>query len=145
MKIYSYHVTQKVKTLCDKLNIIVIFIPASLTGKYHHVDVCYAGPFEQTYTQYRTAWFVKQLQKAYKGEEGAYRHKSKNFIRPSMVRCVLWANMAHEKMKLQKETFKRKAKELYMASEDEEMTVLMQDHYAGKFKCSYNPAPWAKK
>ena len=62
-----------------------------------------------------------------------------------MVRCVLWANTAYEKMKLRKDTFKRKAKELYMAGEDEEMTALMEDPYAGKFKSSYNPAPWAKK
>ena len=54
-------------------------------------------------------------------------------------------SMAFEKMRTKKALFKRKAKELYMAGEDEEMALLMPDHYAGKFKSSYKPAPWAKK
>ena len=87
---------------------------------------------------------MKQLEKSYNGEEGAYRKKSLNYIRPSMVKCVLWANMAFEKMRTKKAMFKRKAKELYMAGEDAEMAVLMPDHYAGKFKSSYEPSPWAK-
>ena len=50
----------------------------------------------------------------------------------------------HCKMRTKKAMFKRKAKELYMAGEDAEMAVLMPDHYAGKFKSSYEPSPWAK-
>ena len=48
-------------------------------------------------------------------------------------------------MKQKKAMLKKKAAELYMAGEDIEMAALMNDHYAGKFKSSYNPKPWAKK
>ena len=112
---------------CGLFNIIVIFILASLTWKYQLVDVCFAGTFKNYYTQFWTNWFVKQLEKAYNGEEGAYRKKSLNYIRPSMVKCVLWANTAFEKMRTKKAMLKRKAKELYMAGEDEEMAALMPD------------------
>ena len=61
-----------------------------------------------------------------------------------MTLCGIWANQAYEKMKLKKATFKRKAKDLYMRGEDTEMAALMPDHYAGKFKSSYNPKPWSK-
>ena len=59
--------------------------------------------------------------------------------------AICAANRAYEKMKLQKEMFKRKAEELYMRGEDVEMAALMPEHYAGKFKKSYNPAPWSNK
>ena len=49
-----------------------------------------------------------------------------------------------QEMKLQKSMFAKKAKSLYMNGEDEEMAALMPDFYAGKFKKSYNAAPWAK-
>ena len=41
--------------------------------------------------------------------------------------------------------FKRKTVELYMAGEDTGMAAPMDQHYAGKFKASYNSAPWVKK
>ena len=59
--------------------------------------------------------------------------------------CVVWANPAYEKMLLQKPIFKRKAQEPYMIGEDAEMAALMPDHYAGKYKKSYDPAPWSNK
>ena len=90
------------------------------------------------------AWFVKQLRKAYNHKEGAYMPKSLNYIKPSISLCVVWVNLAYEKMKKHKSMFKRKAVELYMAGEDTEMAALMDQHYAGKFKSSYNSAPWAK-
>ena len=40
---------------------------------------------------------------------------------------------------------KKKAQDLYMRGEDKEMAALMDDHYAGKFKSSYDPdLPWSK-
>ena len=68
--------------------------------------------------------------------------KSLNYIKPSMAMCLVWANRAYEKMK-KKKMFKKKAEDLYMRGEDEEMAGLMNDHYAGKFKSSYDPEhPW---
>ena len=41
--------------------------------------------------------------------------------------------------------FKKKAEDLYMRGEDEEMAALMPDYYAGKFKASYDPEySWSK-
>ena len=41
--------------------------------------------------------------------------------------------------------FKKKAQDLYVRGEDKEMAALMDDHYAGKFKSSYDPElPWSK-
>ena len=71
--------------------------------------------------------------------------KSLNYIKPSISFCVVWVNLAYEKMKQQKAMFKRKVVELYMAGEDTKMAALMDQHYAGKFKNSYNSPPWAKK
>lgn len=34
--------------------------------------------------------------------------------------------------------------DLHVNGEDEEMAALMLDFYAGKFKKSYNAAPWVK-
>ena len=138
------HITKKVKEKCEKLNIIVIFIPASLTYKYQFVDLYFAATFKKFYSNAWTAWFVGQLQKAYENKEGAYRPKSLNYIKPSMSLCIIWANQAYEKMKLKKPMFKRKAKDVYMRGEDVEMAALMPDHYAGKFKSSYEPDAWAK-
>ena len=61
-----------------------------------------------------------------------------------MSLCIIWANQAYEKIKLKKPMFKRKAKDVYMRGEDVEMAALMADHYAGKFKSSYEPHAWAK-
>ena len=138
------HITQEIKAALEKLNVICIFIPASLTYKYQLVDVCYAATFKRHYSQKWTAWMVKQLEKAYDGIEGAYMKKSLNYIKPTLARCVVWSQFAHEKMKLQKSMFAKKATALYMNGEDEEMAALMPDFYAGKFKKSYNAAPWAK-
>ena len=139
------HITKKVKATLEKLNISVIFIPENLTYIYQLVDVVYAPTFKKYYSESWTAWFVKQLEKAYNNETGAYRPKSLNYIKPSLAMCVVWANLAYERMKQKKETFKKKAKYLYMSGENEEMAKLMDDHYAGKHKSSYNPQPWAKK
>ena len=49
-----------------------------------------------------------------------------------------------DKIKQKKPMLKKKAAELYMAGVIE-MAALMNDHYAGKFKSSYNPKPWSKK
>ena len=71
--------------------------------------------------------------------------KSLNYIKPSMALCVVWASRAYEKMKEKKKMFKKKAQDLYMRGEDKEMAALMDDHYAGKFKSSYDPElPWSK-
>ena len=85
-----------------------------------------------------------RLQTVARWTEGAYMPKSLNYIKPSISLCVVWVNLAYEKMKKHKSMFKRKAVELYMAGEDTEMAALMDQHYAGKFKSSYNSAPWAK-
>ena len=90
---------------------------------------------------------MKQLEKAYKDEEesGVYMPKSLNYIKPSMAMCLVWANRAYEKMKTKKNMFKKKAEDLYMRGEDEEMAALMSDYYAGKFKTSYDPDhSWSK-
>ena len=139
------HCTRKVKALCDKLNIVVIFIPASLTYKYQLVDVCFAATFKEYYSTLWTRWFVGQLEKAYMGEGKAYMPKSLNYIKPSIAVCILWVQVAFAKMKRNKSMFKRKAVDLYMAGEDAEMALLITDQYAGKFKSSYNSAPWSKK
>ena len=139
------HTTVKVKALLELLKIIAVFIPASLTYKYQFVDVYFAATFKKYYVAMWRAWFVKQLQKAYNGGEGAYMPKSLNYIKPSISLSVVWSNLAYEKMKKHKSMFRRKAVELYMAGEDTEMAGLMDQHYAGKFKASYNAAPWAKK
>ena len=88
---------------------------------------------------------MKQLEKAYNGEEKAYMPKSLNYIKPSIAVCIIWVEAAFTKMKKKKSMFKKKAVDLYMAGEDAEMALLMDDHYAGKFKSSYNSAPWSKK
>ena len=139
------HTTKKIQDLLTLLNIIAIFIPASLTYKYQLVDIVFAGTFKRYYIALWRAWFVKQLKKAYNNEEGAYMAKSLNYIKPSISLCVVWVNLAYEKMRRQKAMFKRKAVELYMAGEYSKMAALMDQHYAGKFKNSYNSAPWAKK
>ena len=54
-----------------------------------------------------------------------------------MSLCVIGANQAYEK------DVERKAKDVYMRGEDVEMAALMPDHYAGKFKSSYEPNAWA--
>ena len=42
--------------------------------------------------------------------------------------------------------FKKKAEDLYMVGEDEEMAALMPDYYAGNFKGSYDPEySWTKE
>ena len=64
--------------------------------------------------------------------------KSLNYIKPTLARCVVWSQFAHEKMKLQKSMFAKKATALYMNGEDEEMAALMPDFYAGEFKKSYS-------
>ncbi len=91
------------------------------------------GTFKRHYASWWTNWFVKQLEKAYNGEEGAYMPKSLNYINPTLALCVVWSQFAHEKMKMQKNMFARKAKELHMTGEDPEMAALMEDFYAGKY------------
>ena len=49
------HITQEIKAALEKLNVICIFIPASLTYKYQLVDVCYAATFKRHYSQKWTA------------------------------------------------------------------------------------------
>ena len=115
-----------------------------MTYKYQLVDVAYAATFKSYISGRWTNWFVKQLEKAYNGEEGAYRPKSLNYIKPSMALCVVWSQFAHEKMKLQKKMSARKAKELHMTGEDPEMEKRMKDFYAGKYKNAYNHAPGSK-
>ena len=62
-----------------------------------------------------------------------------------MALCVVWESRAYEKMKEKKKMFKKKAQDLYMRGEYKEMAALMDDHYAGKFKSSYDPElPWSK-
>ena len=139
------HCTVKVKAALDLLQVICIFIPASLTYRYQLVDVVFAATFKSYYVGSWRAWFTKQLLKAYNSEEGAYRPKSLNYIKPSISLCVVWAQLAYDKIKQKKAMLKKKAAELYMAGEDIEMAALMNDHYAGKFKSSYNPKPWATK
>ena len=59
--------------------------------------------------------------------------------------CLVWANRAYEKMKENKNMFKKKAEDLYMRGKDEEMAALMPDCYAGKFKANYDPEySWSK-
>ena len=126
---------------------MVMFIPARLTYLHQLVDVCFAATFKKFYAQGWTAWIVKQLEKAYKDEEesGAYMSKSLNYIKPTMAMCLVWANRAYEKMKAKKNMFKKKAEDLYMRGEDEEMTALMPNYYAGKFKSSHDPEhSWSK-
>ena len=62
-----------------------------------------------------------------------------------MAMCLVWANRAYEKMKAKKNMFKKKAEDLYMRGEDEEMAALMPDYYAGKFKAGYDPGPKDKR
>ena len=112
----------------------IVTIPASLTYKYQLVDVCYAATFKRHYSQKWTAWMVKQLEKAYDGIEGAYMKKSLNYIKPTLARCVVWSQFAHEKMKLQKSMFAKKATALYMNGEDEEMAALMPDFLRGEIQ-----------
>jgi len=76
--------------------------------------------------------------------DGTASLKSLNYIKPTLARYLVWSQFAHEKMKLQKNMSAKKATALYMNGEDEEMAALMPDFYAGKFKKSYNAAPWAK-
>ena len=78
------HSTQKVKAVLTLLNVIAVFIPASLTYKYQFVDVYFSATFKRYYVAMWRAWFVKQLSKAYNNKEGAYMVKSLNYIKPSI-------------------------------------------------------------
>ena len=85
------HLTAAIKEVLKILNIISIFIPASLTYKHQLVDLVYAATFKRHLSGRWTNWFVEQLQKAETGEDGAYMPKSLNYIKPTMALCVVWS------------------------------------------------------
>ena len=45
------HITQEIKAALEKLNVICIFIPVSLTYKSQLFDVCYAATFKPLFSE----------------------------------------------------------------------------------------------
>ena len=79
-----------------------------------------------------------RLLRAYEKNE-CVRPESGNYIHPTIAQCVIWSNLAYLKLKPMKEQIKRCDDKLYMGKPGVAIDPFMDDHYAGKFKCTYAP------
>ena len=109
-----------------------------MTYKYQLIDVIIAAILKRYIAAFWSAWMAKRLEKCYDTQEG-YRPASLNYIKPTLGRCVVWANSSWKKINKHKRVIAKRAKDLYMHGNDTEIMPFLDDYRKGKFECSYKP------
>lgn len=77
----GYHLTSKVKKICDELNIKLLFIPPRLTRLLQPADVCWFASLKKQYHKLWNHWFIH-------GEKTITRFD--NVRSPGYQQCIRW-------------------------------------------------------